>query len=103
MTDSGEEAEAMEDCERRPSEKNGTANSRPERTPEDELPLHLEACHSCAMNETGIDDNGMTFLEEYLGRRRLAYYDLAERGSPPQEGKCRYCGIGGVYSKGKGP
>ena len=103
MTDSGEEMEPMDDYERRPSEKGGTANSRSERTPEDELPLHQEARHSCVRNEAGIDDNGMTFSEEYLGRRRLAYFDLSEGGSPPQEGKCRYCGIGGLYCEGKGP
>ena len=37
MTDSGEQTEPMDDYERTPSGKGGTANLRPERTPEDEL------------------------------------------------------------------
>ena len=103
MTGSGEEVEAREDRGGRPPEKDVTANSRPERTPEDEPPLHLEACHRCAMNEAGIDDNRVIFPEEYLGRRRLAYVDLSEAGSPPRKGRCRYCGIEGLYRESEGP
>ena len=46
-----------------------------EDTPQEELPLHLDACHSCAMREVGIDDNGSQFSEGYLDKRRLAYHD----------------------------
>ena len=42
-----------------------------EDTPQEELPLHLDACHSCAMREVGIDD-GSKLSEDYLGKRRRA-------------------------------
>ena len=103
MPDSGEETEVECDRAWEPSGKDGSTSSRPGKTPGDELPLHLEACDSCAMREVGIDDNGTTFSEGYLGRRRLAYHDQSAGKSPPQGGKCRYCGLEGLYCEGVSP
>ena len=35
----------------------------------EEVPLHLDACHSCAMREVGNDDDGSDFSEGYLHNR----------------------------------
>ena len=40
----------------------------------EEVPLHLDACHSCAMREVGIDDDGSPFSEGYLHKRYRAYH-----------------------------
>ena len=74
----------------------------------DKLPLHLDACHSCAMRTVGIDDNGSKTSERYLERRRKAYHDHhAERFHPQGRWRhglnelggeeCSLCGPLGVY------
>ena len=54
-----------------------------EDTPQEELPLHLDACHSCAMLEVGIED-GSKLSEDYLGKRRRAYHGQHAGRIPPQ-------------------
>ena len=79
----------------------------------EEVPLHLDACHSCAMREVGIDDNGSEFSEVYLAKRRRAYHDQHAWRIPPQRAfryglnelggeECSLCGPDGVY-KGSAP
>ena len=79
-----------------------------EDTPQEELPLHLDACHSCAMLEVGIDDDGSDFSEGYLHKRYRAYHAQVDGRIPPQRvvryglnelgGKeCSLCGPDGVY------
>ena len=55
----------------------------------DELPLHLDACHSCAMRKVRIDDDGSNFAERYLGKRRRAYH-AQHTGRIPPQGRWRY-------------
>ena len=74
----------------------------------DKLPLHLDACHSCAMRTVGIDDNGSRFSEGYLDKRRRVYH-AHHAGRIPPQGKfrlglnelggeeCSLCGPDGVY------
>ena len=45
-----------------------------------EVPLHLDACHSCAMREVGIDDDGSDFSEGYLHKRYRAYHAQVDGG-----------------------
>ena len=79
-----------------------------EDTPQEELPLHLDACHSCAMREVGIDDDGSKLSEDYLGKRRRAYHGQHAGRIPPQSAfryglnelggeECSLCGPDGVY------
>ena len=35
--------------------------------------LRLDRCHSCALHEAGIDDDGLTVSENVLQQRRYAY------------------------------
>ena len=84
-----------------------------EDTPQEELPLHLDACHSCAMREVGIDDDGSDFSEGYLHKRYRAYHAQVDGRIPPQRvvryglnelggEECSLCGPDGVY-KGSVP
>ena len=77
------------------------------------MPLHLDACHSCAMREVGIDDNGSDFSEGYLHKRYRAYHAQVDGRIPPQRvvryglnelggEECSLCGPDGVY-KGSVP
>ena len=79
-----------------------------EDTPQEELPLHLDACHSCAMREVGIDDDGSDFSEGYLHKRYRAYHAQVDGRIPPQRAfryglnelggkECSLCGPDGVY------
>ena len=43
-------------------------------TEDRELGLFLNACHACACREAGIWDNGSDFSENFINRRRTAYY-----------------------------
>ena len=93
-----------------PIENNGSddTSTAPDEASLDELPLHLDACHSCAMRTVGIDDNGSRFSEGYLDKRRRAYHAQHTGRNPPQ-GRWRYglnelggeecslCGPEGVY------
>ena len=93
-----------------PIEHNGSddTSTAPDEASLDELPLHLDACHSCAMRKVRIDDNGSDFSERYLEKRRRAYraeytgrilpqgrwrYGLNELGRE----ECSLCGPDGVY------
>ena len=75
---------------------------------QEELPLHLDACHSCAMLEVGIDDDGSDFSEGYLHKRYRAYHAQVDGRIPPQRvvryglnelggEECSLCGPDGVY------
>ena len=77
------------------------------------VPLHLDACHSCAMREVGIDDDGSDFSEGYLHKRYRAYHAQVDGRIPPQRDfryglnelggeECSLCGPDGVY-KGSAP
>ena len=44
--------------------------------PQEELPLHLDACHGCALRVVGIDDDGSELSEGYLDKRRQAYHRI---------------------------
>ena len=77
------------------------------------MPLHLDACHSCAMREVGIDDDGSDFSEGYLHKRYRAYHAQVDGRIPPQRNfryglnelggeECSLCGPDGVY-KGSVP
>ena len=79
-----------------------------EDTPQGELPLHLDACHSCAMREVCIDDDGSKLSEDSLGKRRRAYHGQHAGRIPPQSAfryglnelggeECSRCGPDGVY------
>ena len=79
----------------------------------EEVPLHLDACHSCAMREVGIDDDGSPFSEGYLHKRYRAYNAQVDGRIPPQREvryglnelggeECSLCGPDGVY-KGSAP
>ena len=50
------------------------------------MPLHLDACHSCAMREVGIDDDGSDFSEGYLHKRYRANHAQVDGRIPPQKG-----------------
>ena len=78
-----------------------------------EVPLHLDACHSCAMREVGIDDDGSDISEGYLHKRYRAYHAQVDGRIPPQRNfryglnelggeECSVCGPDGVY-KGSAP
>ena len=93
-----------------PIENNGSddAWTAPDEASLDELPLHLDACHSCAMRKVRIDDDGSDFAEGYLNKRRRAYYAQCA-GRIPAQGNCHFglnelggeecslCGPDGVY------
>ena len=83
------------------------------RRPSEDLALHLDACHSCAMREVGIDDDGSYFSEGYLHQRYRAYHAQVDGRIPPQRNfryglnelggeECSLCGPDGVY-KGSAP
>ena len=64
-------------------------STAPDEASLDELPLHLDACHSCAMRKVRIDDNGPDFSERYLNKRRRAYH-AQHTGMIPPQGRWRY-------------
>ena len=74
----------------------------------DELPLFLDACHSCALRKVRISDDGSDFSEGYLQKRRRAYYALYAGRIPARQNchyglnelggqECSLCGPDGVY------
>ena len=93
-----------------PIENNGSddTSTAPDEASLDELPLHLDACHSCAMRKVRIDDDGSDFSEGYLNKRRRAYHALYAGRIPAQQNchfglnelggeECSLCGPDGVY------
>ena len=71
------------------------------------MPLHLDACHSCAILEVGVDDDGSDFSEGYLHKRYRAYHAQVDGRIPPQRvvryglnelggEECSLCGPDGV-------
>ena len=49
------------------------ATHRVQEAGEENRELRLEVCHSCALREAGIDDDGSDFAEGFLQRRRVAW------------------------------
>ena len=49
------------------------ATHRVQEAGEENRELRLEVCHSCALREAGIDDDGADFAEGFLQRRRVAW------------------------------
>ena len=74
-------------------------------TPQEELPLHLDACHECALRAVGMDDDGSDLSEGYLDQRRRAFHSQHTGRVYPQPvprrgrnelggGVCSHCGPG---------
>ena len=70
-------------------ERSDDTSTAPDEASLDELPLHLDACHSCAMRKVRIDDNGSYFSQRYLNKRRRAYH-AQHTGRIPPQGRWRY-------------
>ena len=77
----------------------------PEAPTQEELPLHLDACHECALRAVGMNDDGSDLSEGYLNQRRQAFHSQHTGRTYPQPvpsrgvnelggGVCSHCGTG---------
>ena len=77
----------------------------PEAPTQEELPLHLDACHECALRAVGMNDDGSDLSEGYLDQRRQAFHSQHTGRTYPQPvpsrgvnelggGVCSHCGTG---------